>query len=67
MIAHVVGGYSQGLIQDYYERGGYCHGSRRDRCAKLTSLGVFGGMLLIKSACSEIDLEPSEPKYHNYT
>ena len=50
----------QGLIQDYYEGGGCCYGSRRDKCAKHTSLGVSGvcdiaPQKVLKSACSEIE------------
>ena len=34
--------FGQGLIQDYYEGGGYCCRDRCDKCAKRTSLGVWG-------------------------
>ena len=45
----------QGLIQEYYEGGGYCCGDWGDKCMKHTNLGGSGGMPLLKSACSEIE------------
>ena len=55
--------YTQGLIQDYYEEGGYCYGSQRDTHSPRGCLGASPQKVL---KALRLNLEPSESKYHSY-